>query len=94
MTGRLEEKIKKCLEDEYEPKELEIENLSYLHRGHESIAGSTSEETHFKIFIVSDKFSDLNLVKRHQRVYKTIDFAFKEGLHAVELKCLTLSEVN
>jgi BolA protein len=87
MPGELEFKILEKLKEEYNPSHLNIENVSYLHFGHESIKGNTSNETHFRIQMTSEKFKGVSTINRHKMVYKTLDFAFKMGLHALELKC-------
>lgn len=49
---------------------------------------------HYQVAIVSKAFEGLNLVKRHQLVYKAVDTAMSsEAIHALSLETNTPSEV-
>ena len=62
-----------------DPSRLEITNDSYLH-------GNPPESgTHFKVIMVSDRFSDLTRVKRHQLVYATCQELLQNPIHALAL---------
>lgn len=49
-------------------------------------------ESHFRVLIVSDKFSGLNLIKRHQMVHNLIAEQIKEKIHAFSQQALTPKE--
>ncbi|MDE0092633.1 MAG: BolA family transcriptional regulator [Oligoflexia bacterium] len=49
-------------------------------------------ESHFHVLIVSEKFSGLNLLKRHQMVYQLVAKELKEKIHAFSQKTLTPEE--
>lgn len=53
----MENAMRKKLEDALSPKHMEILNESYMHNV------PKGSETHFKVLIVSDKFSDQPLIK-------------------------------
>lgn len=75
ILDSLQEKITKTLSPSY----LSIINESSQHHGDEYA------ETHFKITVVSPQFSELSLVKRHQKVYALVGDAMDNGLHALSL---------
>jgi len=54
--------------------------------------GPPGRESHFKLIVASEKFTDLSRVQRHQLVYKLLDGELKAGLHALALKLYTGSE--
>ena len=49
-------------------------------------------ESHFRVLIVSDKFSGLSLIKRHQMVHNLIAEQIKEKIHAFSQQALTPKE--
>ena len=51
-------------------------------RGHNVPDGS---ESHFKVVIVSTSFYGLNLVQRHQRVYKILEDEMSNDIHALAM---------
>ncbi len=50
------------------PIHLELVNESMYHAGY-----FDGKESHFKLTIVSDEFSNLNMVKRHQKIYALVN---------------------
>ena len=58
--------IEEKLKIELEPSHLEVIDESYLHNV------EPGRESHVRIVAVSEKFQDLNLVKRHQLIYGNI----------------------
>lgn len=87
MEETLEEKINKKIKFIFEPSQYEIKNLSFLHYGHDSLVNNTSKETHFKLYIKTKHFNNINKVQRQRKVYEVLEFAFEEGLHALEMDC-------
>ncbi|MBL4599264.1 MAG: BolA family transcriptional regulator [Rhizobiaceae bacterium] len=86
----MEEKLR----DEFAPIALELINESHLHAGHqESFDGKG--ETHFRIKIVSSKFSGMNLVARHRGINALIeDLMETRGLHAIAIEARAPEEVG
>lgn len=71
-----------------DPSRLEITNDSHLH-------GNPPESgTHFKVIMVSDRFSDLTRVKRHQLVYATCQELFQNPIHALALHLYSPAETQ
>lgn len=72
--------------------EIHVRDDSHLHAGHHEAPPEGG--SHFSVMIVSDKFCSLSKVRRHQLVYKVLNQAFQNGLHALALKTMTPDEVN
>ena len=51
-----------------------------------------ASESHFRVLIVSDKFSGLTLIQRHQMVYNLIAQPIKDKIHAFSQQTLTPKE--
>jgi len=83
-------KVQKQLEDSlnkaFQPLFLEVLNESPQHNVPEN------SESHFRVLIVSDKFSKLSLIKRHQMVYQAVQEQIKEKIHAFSQQTLTPEE--
>ncbi|KAL6600296.1 hypothetical protein ACP70R_045096 [Stipagrostis hirtigluma subsp. patula] len=89
--GRME-RIKESLERGLSPVDLEIEDISHLHKGHAGVAGSNGE-THFNVRVVSKEFEGKSLLKRHRAVYDLLQDELNSGLHALSIDAKTPSEV-
>lgn len=84
MEMTMEQEIKVRLEKHFPNCDFEIVNQSHLHSGH---AGSPNTgQSHFHLTIVSDKFSGISRVKRHQMVYEIFDDLLKSDIHALALQ--------
>jgi BolA protein len=77
--AHLREKLMVALE----PTRLDIVNESELHAGHRSTPGTG--ESHFRIMIVSPKFSGATRVTRHRMVNDVIADELKGRIHALAL---------
>ena len=74
------------LSDTFQPLHLDVINESSQH--HVPI----NAETHFKVILVSKKFSGMSLVKRHQAVYALVQDEMDRGLHALSLHTFSEEE--
>uniref|UniRef100_A0A0E0LZ35 Fe-S metabolism associated domain-containing protein n=1 Tax=Oryza punctata TaxID=4537 RepID=A0A0E0LZ35_ORYPU len=92
LGGGRQERIRESLEHGLSPLELEIEDISHLHKGHAGVSGSNGE-THFNVRVVSDAFQGKSLLKRHRAVYDLLQDELKNGLHALSIDAKTPSEV-
>ena len=81
----VQETINEKLSEALQPSFLEVVNESHMH-------GGPATESHFNITAVSSAFADLNLVKRHQAVYKLLQPELDAGVHALALHLYTLDE--
>ena len=87
--NRIEKNILHKLEKELNPELIEIKDESHLHANHNPSAKEGG--THFKIKIVSKKFTGKSRIERHRIVNNILEDEFKKGLHALTL---SLSDVE
>ena len=73
--------IIKKLSEKFLPIELEVEDQSHLHANHNENAKRGG--THFRIFIRSEKFTNIKPIDRHRMAMETLRDEFENGLHAV-----------
>jgi len=66
---------------------LHLENESSMHNV------PPNSESHFKLVIVSNDFSDLSRVKRHQNIYSALNRVMKK-VHALSIQAFTIEEYN
>lgn len=73
-----------------QPVHLNIIDDSAQHIGHSGHGGAG----HFTVEIVSDAFTDLSLVKRHQLVYRALGSYVGNEIHAVCIFAQTPAEIK
>ena len=83
---KVQENIEHRLGDSLTPLQLEVVNESFMHN---VPAGS---ETHFKVTAVSQKFSGLRKVRRHQLVYGALADLLAGPVHALALHLFSPDE--
>lgn len=88
MTTRAE-RIERQLQT-LDPQRLEVINESARHHGHAGDDGSG--ESHFKIILVSDRFTGLSRIDRQRLVYDILEGELACGLHALSLQLATIKE--
>jgi len=71
------------------PTVLEIHDDSAAHAGHAGAAGGAG---HFSLTIVSDCFSGLPRLQRHQRVLRAVADLVPHPIHALSIKALAPDE--
>lgn len=71
-----------------EPGLIEIEDESGLHVGH---AGA-KEGGHYRLTVVSARFSGQSRVARHRMVYQALGPLMQNGIHALALQTLAPDE--
>tara|TARA_B100000686_G_C16749742_1_gene951730 strand:- start:460 stop:726 length:267 start_codon:yes stop_codon:yes gene_type:complete len=75
----IEEKLRKT----FNPTKLNIVDESHLHAGH--VGASPAGETHFRIEMLAEAFTDLSRVERQRIVYKILEEELKGPVHALSL---------
>lgn len=78
-----EDRIREKLMIALEPTRLDIVNESELHAGHRSSPGTG--ESHFRVLIVSPKFSGISRLARHRLVNDAIADELSGNIHALAL---------
>ena len=81
VEATIEKKVKAAFQTE----SVSVQNESHLHSG-------PATESHFNLTIVSNYFSNLTRVKRHQVVYQLLSEELSNGVHALALHLFTVDE--
>lgn len=91
VRGPMEQLLRQRVTQRYSPTKLEIENESHKHRHHAPMQGVDSQETHFKVTIVSEEFASQSRIERQRGVYQLFKDEMKmdNGIHALSLICQT-----
>jgi len=76
------ERIRASLEQSLHPTQLQIEDESHRHAGHE---GARDGRGHFRVHIVVAEFAGMPLIKRHQRIYAALGDLMRTDIHALAL---------
>ena len=79
----MQERIVARLTEGLDPLLIEIVDESDRHAGHAGARAAGG--THYRVKIVSRRFSGLNRVARHRLVYDFLPAEFADGLHALAL---------
>ncbi len=86
----VETEIRSRLMVSLEPTRLDVINESDMHAGHRNSPGTG--ESHFRVLIVSPKFSGLSRVARHRLVNETLAGLVGGTVHALALNAYAPSE--
>lgn len=86
MTMR--EHIETELHSSFSPEYLEVVDESHRHNV------PPGAESHFKVTLVSEKFSGQRLISRHRQVYSVLSDALAGSVHALALHTYTAQEWN
>jgi BolA protein len=81
VNGRIE-RIRASLEQALHPLELQVDDESHRHAGHE---GARDGRGHFRVRIVAAEFAGQPLIRRHQRVYAALGDLMRTDIHALAL---------
>jgi BolA protein len=90
MSERIE-KIRGRLLATFAPLECQLDDESHLHAGH---AGAASGAGHYRLRLVSERFTGLNRIARHRLVYDCLRDMMTSDIHALNIIALTPSEVE
>lgn len=85
-AGPVQQLMQTQLTEAFAPSALEIENESYKH------SVPKGSESHFKVFIVSDKFEGVKLLQRHRMVNAAVADLLESKVHALSIKAKTPSQ--
>jgi len=84
-VGRLAERLRSALD----VIELEIIDDSHRHAGH---AGAADGRGHFSVFLVSERFQGMPVVRRHRLVYEAVGDMMVTDIHALSIQALAPGE--
>ena len=89
LETRMREKLKSALR----PSRLDLVNELHLHEGHHHSPGTN--ESHFRVLIVSEAFAGKSRVERHRLVNDLLSSELKDGVHALAIKaCAPGEQIN
>jgi BolA protein len=74
-----------------EPVSLAIDDESHKHAGHE---GARSGGGHYRLVIVSKRFSGVPIQSRHRMVYDALGSMMQRDIHALAIKAHAPEEIN
>jgi BolA protein len=86
----METEIRAALMNALRPTRLDVSNESELHAGHRNSPGTG--ESHFRVFVVSERFQGKSRVERHRMVNEALATELRGGLHALAIKALAPGE--
>ncbi|VEN39223.1 unnamed protein product [Callosobruchus maculatus] len=86
ISNPVEQSIRKKLTEHLGVSHLEVINESYMHNV------PKGSETHFKVVVVSDKFDNTPLLKRHRMVNEILKEELQSGVHALSIEAKTTSQ--
>ncbi len=82
MTQERVDRIRAYLQAEFAPDELEVKDDTHLHEGH---AGAKEGKGHFRVRIVSDRFSNTRPIDRHRMVFQALGDMMDTDIHALSV---------
>lgn len=88
----IQQTIERKLTEAFSPQRLAVINESHLHAGHHHVASGHEEpfdgtgETHFRVRIVADAFSDMSRVERHRAVNALLAEELEGSVHALAIE--------
>ena len=74
--------VKKKLQKEIILENIDIEDKSFLHKGH---PGNQPGKFHLKIIIKSEELNKLNKINRDRKIYKILDQELKIYIHSLQI---------
>jgi BolA family transcriptional regulator, general stress-responsive regulator len=86
LETRMREKLIVALR----PSRLDLVNESHLHAGHQNSPGT--DESHFRVLIVSDAFAGKSRLERHRVVNELLGEELTDGVHALAIKACAPGE--
>ena len=89
--GTVLERIRSRLTDALAPARLDITDDSAAHAGH---AGAQAGGGHYRVYLVSDRFTGLTRVARHRLVYDALQDLMQREVHALALSLVTPAEAG
>jgi len=82
----MQEKIAAKLTEDFSPLHLEVIDESHTHNVPEG------SESHFKVTLVTEKFNQQPLIRRHRAVNSSLAGDIQDAIHALALHTLTPEE--
>jgi BolA family transcriptional regulator, general stress-responsive regulator len=90
VTNRIE-RIRELLARELSPSQLDVEDESHRHRGHE---GAKDGRGHFRVRIVASAFEGKPALARHRMVYAALGDMMTTDIHALAMDARSPDEAK
>ena len=81
-------KIIALIENNINVEYISIRDRTSGHKHHRHYDGGG----HYKLHVVSDDFSNMSLLKRHQIIYKLVNHMIQKEIHALSMITQTIAE--
>ena len=79
------EEIKKRLNEQLSPSEIEVIDESHLHAGH---AGAKEGKGHFRLRIASEQFDGMRPIQSHRMIYGALGEMMQTDIHALSIELI------
>ena len=89
LTRARIEKINAAIELALSPEFVDVSDESHLHAGHE---GARSGRGHFHVTVVTARFNDQSLIKRHRLIYDALGDLMNSDIHALGIDAFAPNE--
>ena len=86
----VESSIREKLVQAFQPTRLEVLNESHLHAGHHGSPGTG--ESHFRVLVVSPRFTGKSRLERHRLVNQTLAAELSGKVHALAIEAYAPEE--
>jgi BolA protein len=90
MAGEIQSRIRERL-GTLEPEALDLRDDSHKHAGHEGAKGGGG---HFRLYIVSRRFSGMAVQARHRMVYDALAPLMQRDIHALAITARAPEELD
>ena len=84
----VKDKIIALIESNINVEYISIRDRTAGHKHHKHYDGGG----HYKLHVVSDDFSNMSLLKRHQIIYKLVNHMIQKEIHALSMITQTIAE--
>ena len=80
--NKLIEVVKDKIAKEIAIEEINVEDKSFLHKGHKN---NSPNKFHIKIIIISDELKSKNKIDSTKRIYKILENELKNYIHSIQI---------
>ena len=74
--------IKTKLENNFQIKNIKIEDKSFLHKNHK---GNQDGKFHLKIYLKSDQLKEMNKIESNKKIFHILDKEIKNFIHSIQI---------
>jgi len=74
--------IKIKLENNFQIKNIKIEDKSFLHKNHK---GNQDGKFHLKIYLKSNQLKEMNKIESNKKIFKILDKEIKNSIHSIQI---------